>query len=271
MFMNTQLSASLRFALALIVALTGDCITLAQEPEKAKPRELDVLFVGNSQIFYNDLPRMVEALAESAPADRPRIRADRFVAGGAGLERLWNAGDGKGTARAKILEKKWDYVILQDIYFVKPDSFNKYAPLFHEVIRKNGSRTLLFCTASISSQYPKGFQGLHDMHIAMRRELKVPIAAAGQAWLSYWGEAPTEAERLALYHADKAHPGVKGSYIYACTLYAALTGHTPVGLTHRITKLPEDTVTSAQAKRFQEVSWRVHQEINKIEPSGRGQ
>src|SRR2546425_850497 len=116
--------------LALMVALIGAAVTHAQAPTATK--ELHVLFIGNSQIYFNDLPAMVETLAESAPADRPRIRADRFVAGGASLDRLWNAGDGKGTARAKIQEKKWDYVIVQEIYYAKPDSFNKYAPLFHE-------------------------------------------------------------------------------------------------------------------------------------------
>ena len=249
--------------LALIVALTGASVAGTQEPGKARPRELHVLFIGNSQIYFNDLPRMVEALSESAPAEQPRIRADRFVAGGASLERLWNASDGKGTARARILEKKWEFVILQDIYFVKPDSFNKYARLFHEVIQKNGSRTILLCTASVSSQYPKGFQELHDMHIALKRELKVPLAAAGKAWMSYWGESPTAEERLALYHADKAHPGVKGSYVYACTLYAAITGQTPVGLTNRIPKQPEGTITTAEVRRFQDAAWRVHQEINR--------
>ena len=247
--------------LALIVVLTGVSSAHAQEP--AKTKEFHVLFIGNSQIFYNDLPRIVEALAESAPADRPRIRADRFVAGGASLERLWNAGVGKGTARAKIVEKKWDYVILQDIYLVKPDSFYKYGPLFHELAQNNGSRTVLFCTASVSSQYPSGFQNLHDMHIILGKKLQVPVAAAGKAWLSYWGETPSAEERLALYHTDKAHPGIKGSYIYACTLYAALTGHTPVGLTNQIPKQPADTVTAVEAKHFQDAAWRVHQDVNR--------
>src|SRR5262249_59317210 len=120
--------------------------------------------------------------------------------------------------------------------------------------------TILFCTASVSTLYPKGFHDLHDMHIALGKKLQVPVAAAGKAWLSYWGEKPTAEERLALYHADKAHPGVKGSYIYACTLYAALTGHTPIGLTNRIPNQPEDTVTAVEARRFQEAAWRVHED-----------
>ena len=73
--------------------------------------------------------------------------------------------------------------------------------------------------------------------------------------------------RLALYDRDKAHPGRKGSYIYACTLYAVLTGQSPIGLTHRIPKQPEDTITSAEAKKFQEAAWRVHQEISGKAPA----
>jgi len=247
---------------ALIVALD----VAAAEPAKPKAKELQVLFIGNSQIYYNDLPRTVEAIAESAPADRPRIRADRFVAGGASLERLWDAGAGPGTARAKIVEKKWDYVIVQDIFNVKKESFDKYAPLFHELMQKNGSRTVLFCTASISTMYPEGFQNLNDMHIAMGKKLNVPVAAAGKAWLVYWGDKPTPEQRLALYDPDKQHPGKKGSYIYACTLYAALTEASPVGLTHRIPKQPEDTVTAMEAEKFQEAAWRVHQDVNAKAP-----
>jgi hypothetical protein len=260
MQMNRELSG----VIALVFGLVASADTFADESAKPKTKELQILFVGNSQIYYNDLPRILEALAASAPEDRPRIKADRFVSGGASLERLWNAGDGKGTARAKIVETKWEFVILQEIYNVKPEAINKYTPLFHELIQKNGSRTVLLSTASISGMYPKGFEELHDMHIALGKELRVPVAAAGKAWLTYWGDKPTEEQRLALYDPDKAHPGKKGSYIYACTLYAILTGHSPVGLTHLLPKQPEETITAAEAKRFQEAAWKVHLEVNLV-------
>lgn len=251
----------LSHVLALIAGLASAHAAPAQGAAKPKAKELHVLFIGNSQIYYNDLPRMVEALAQSAPKDRPRIRADRFVAGGASLERLWNAGEGKGTARAKILEKPWDFVIVQEIYYARPESFNQYASLFHELIQKQNARTVLFCTASISTLYPSGFTDLHDKHVALGKKLQAPVAAAGKAWLTYWGDQPTAAKRLALYDKDKAHPGKKGSYIYACTLYAVLTGRSPVGLTNRIPNQPADTVTVEEAKQFQEAAWRVYQEF----------
>ncbi|WP_020472000.1 SGNH/GDSL hydrolase family protein [Zavarzinella formosa] len=259
------MTKSFRFVwlmMAVLACVFNAPVAGAQEKELAAKKPLCVLFVGNSQIFYNDLPRLIETLSESAPAGQPRISADRAVAGGASLESLWNRGEGKGTAREKITSEKWDFVVLQEIYNVKPDSFTKHARLLDELIRKNGSKTVLLSTASISTLYPKGFQDLHEMHVALGKELKVPVAAAGKAWLSYWGDSASPEQRLGLYDPDKAHPGKKGSYIYACTLYPILTGHSPVGLTHRLPKQPEETLSPAEAKQFQEAAWRVHQEIN---------
>lgn len=248
-------------ATALVVSSTAGPL-LAQDKAVAKP--IRVLFVGNSQIFYNDLPRMVELLADSAPVDRPRVKAERALAGGASLASHWAKGEGEGksTPRGKIAEGGWDYVVLQEIYYGKPESFAKHVKLFVDLVRKHGGKPILFCTASISTLYPKGFHELHDMHIKVGQELKVPVAAAGRAWLTYWGKEPTADERLALYDRDKAHPGAKGSYVYACVLYAALTGQTPVGLTNRVQKPTEETVTPAEAKRMQEAAWSVHQEGN---------
>jgi hypothetical protein len=234
----------------------------ADDKDKAPAKPIRVLFVGNSQIYFNDLPAIVEALAESAPPERPRIKAGRALVGGASLETHWNRGTGKGTARAMIAEEKWDYVVLQEIYNGKPESFNKHARLFDELIQKNGAKTVLFSTASINSLYPKGFQGLHGMNVALGKELKVALVPAGNAWLYYWGKTPTEEQRLALYDKDMAHPGKKGSYIYACTIYAVLTGQSPVGLTHRVPKWPDDTITADEAKRFQEAGWREYKEIS---------
>lgn len=262
MKMTTRINRQFAIHCALAVVLVGIPAAAFEEEKAPTAKPIRVLFVGNSQVYYNDLPGIVEALAESAPKDAPRIKAERAVVGGASLESHWNRGTGKGTARAKIAEEKFDYVILQDIYFTKPESLGKYARQFHDLISQNGGKTVLFCTATISTLSNKDFQAMHDMHIALGKELKVPVAAAGSAWLTYWGDSPTPEQRLALYDKDKAHPGKKGSYIYACSLYALLTGQNPMGLTHRLPKQPEETITPAEAKQFQEAAWKVHQEVN---------
>lgn len=253
-----------------ILLCAGLSWTLAGADDKAAPppQPLRVLFVGNSQFYYNQMPKIVEVMAESAPKDRPRILADwrpsdRSVAGGATLERHWKFGTGKDTARGKITEEKWDYVVLQEFSGVASrESTNEYARLFHDLIRQHGAKTVLFSTAHVANKFPKGFQEINETNAALARELKVPVAAAGLAWLAYLGDNPTPDQILALYDPDKGHPGPKGSYLYACTLYALLTGQSPVGLTHRLPHLPENAIPAEEATRMQEAAWRAHQENN---------
>lgn len=249
-------------AFCLTIGLSG----MAMADDAPKP--IRVLFVGNSQFYFNELHKIVQALAESAPKDRPRIRADakpsdRAVAGGARLESHWKKGAGKDTARGKITQEKWDFVVLQDYtYVTSKEEYAQYARLFHDLIRANGAKTVLFSTASFPKDVPKSFLDVNERHVTVGKELKVPVAAAGKAWLAFWGDNPTQEQILDLYHPDKGHPGPKGSYLYACTLYPILTGHSPVGLTHNIPHLPKGSITAEEAKRFQEAAWRVHREVN---------
>ncbi len=272
---TTQLLLGVMGLVALVTGLAATTVATAQEKEAAPLKPIRVLFVGNSQVYYNQLPKIVEALAESAPKERPRIVADsrpsdRSVAGGASLESHWKRGTDKNTARSKIAEEQWDYVILQDFTsYTSNESFTKHAQLFDELSRKNGAQTVLLSTASFPTMVPKGFLDVHERHAVFAREFKVPIAAGGKAWLKYWGENPTQEQILSLYDADKGHPGPKGSYLYACTIYAILTGQSPVGLTHIIPNQPENTITPAEAKQFQEAAWQVHQEVNGKQPANK--
>jgi hypothetical protein len=254
---------------SLSLLVLGIMPLAAQDAKKvAAPKPIRVLFVGNSQFYFNNLHKIVEALAESAPKERPRIVADakpseRAVAGGATIESHWKKGTGKDTARAKIAGEKWDFVILQDYTAVtSKESFFEHARLFDALIRQHGAKTVLFSTCSFPNRVPRGFLDVHDRHVALGKELKAPVAAGGKAWLVAWGDQPTEKQILDLYHPDKGHPGPRGSYLYACTLYPILTGHSPVGLTHRLPNQPETTLSPADAKRFQEAAWQVHQETN---------
>src|SRR6266436_5266826 len=97
----TTLARLHRFVAGTLFFLAGTAgvsVAIADEKEAA-PQPIRVLFVGNSQMYYNHLHKIVEALAESAPKDRPRIRtdarpSDRAVAGGAILESHWKRGTG---------------------------------------------------------------------------------------------------------------------------------------------------------------------------------
>lgn len=130
-----------------------------------------------------------------------------------------------------------DYVVIQEIFNAKEEVFQDYATRFDGEIKKAGSKTILFATANVTEcysaayHYPDSFRRLNDMQVSFGKKWGIPVAAAGYAWMRYLGPIPSEERMLDLYHKDKGHPGAKGTYIYACLLYAAITGKTPEGLT----------------------------------------
>lgn len=230
---------------------------------------LKVLVIGNSQISSNDLPRLIETLSESAPEGIPRVAVAGAIVQGASLRKCWEAGEGEGSPRGMIPAQEWDYVIVQEIFCANKQEFEAYATKFDHEIRKAGSRTLLFATANVSESYgegyayPDSFKKLNDMQIAFGRKRKIPVAAAGYAWMKYLGPDPSEAQRLDLYAEDKGHPGVKGSHIYSCLLYAHITGHNP-----QLLPLPEkgldcgegDLVTRQELARMRKAAWDQYRE-----------
>ena len=217
------------------------------------PQPIRVLLVGNSQCPMIVSNQLLEKLAASDKGGRP-IKVGGCIKGGASLRSHWDAGTGEGTARAMIASGAWDYIVLQDIYNVQEPAFQPYARQFHALIKENGSKTVFFGTASILSDFPKGFERQHGLHLAMGKELDVPIVDASYAYIRYFGEKPSTERLESLFAKDRAHPGLWGSYLYSCMIYSVLTGRSPVGLA-----APE-VIPADAAQTLQETAWAQHQE-----------
>ena len=217
------------------------------------PKPIKVLLIGNSQCPTIVGQQLLEKLAASDKGERP-IKVGGCIKGGASLRSHWDAGTGEGSARAMIASGAWDFVVLQDIYNVQEPAFQPYARQFHTLIKESGSKTVLFGTASILSDYPKGFERQHGLHFAMGKELGVPIVDASYAYIRYFGETPSTERLESLFAKDRAHPGLWGSYIYSCLIYSAITERNPIGLA-----APE-IIPPDVAKTLQETAWAQHQE-----------
>ncbi len=94
--------------------------------------------------------------------------------------------------------------MLQEKYNVQEPAFQPYARQFHTLIKESGSKTVLFGTASILSDYPKGFERQHGLHIAMGKELGVSIVDASYAYIRYFGEKPSTERLESLFVKDIA-------------------------------------------------------------------
>lgn len=236
------------------LAMTSTCADDKPSPQAPKeaPKPLNVLLIGNSQCPTIVKAQLLEKLAASDKGAQP-IKIGGCVKGGASLRSHWDAGTGPDTARGMIAKGPWDYVVLQDIYFVEEAAFQPYARQFHALIKESGAKTVLFGTASILSDYPKGFERQHKLHFAMGKELGVPIVDASYAYIRYFGETPSTERLESLFAADRAHPGLWGSYLYSCMLYSAMTERSPIGLA------ASDAIPAEVAKTLQETAWAQHQ------------
>ena len=78
--------------------------------------------------------------------------------------------------------------------------------------------------------------------------LRVPVAPSLVAWMQVLGQAPREADYGRLY-SDGLHATLKGAYLNACSVYAAVTGESPVGLFY-----PEG-LAAEEAREFQQAAW----------------
>ena len=112
---------------------------------------------------------------------------------------------------------------------------------------------MLFGTASILSDYPRGFERQHRLHFAMGQELGVPIVDASYAYIRYFGDKPSTERLESLFAKDRAHPGLRGSYIYSCMIYSALTERSPIGLA------APAAIPAEIAKTLQDTAWAQHQ------------
>ena len=116
-------------------------VTVAAFAQEGHDAPLKVLFIGNSYTAANDLPAMVEALADAA--DGRKINADRHLAGGCTLERHVR----EQKAIDKIRAEKWDVVVLQEQSLrpvVDRQSMHKYARLLDAEIKQQGAQTVFY-------------------------------------------------------------------------------------------------------------------------------
>ena len=237
-----------------------DCVHLAPKPVVRKEavargdEAIDVLFIGNSLTFFNELPWMLEQLAAARGV---KLRAVFEGSSGDDLKQHWD----RGKALARIREGRWDWVVLQDqsrAPVLKPDVLPAYAPLFDAEIRKAGARTLLFLTWAHSDR-PSEQTAITRSYERTAASLRANVAPVGIVWDRLRG-------RMRLFDGSTMHPNVTGTYLAACVFFSVITGQSPVGLPHRFdvrfdiqefyrASLEHDSIGPVHAAAIQRAVW----------------
>ena len=205
-----------------------------------KSNSLKVLFIGNSYTYFNNLPQMLEKIAQS---NGQELTAKMIVEGGATLQDLWE----KENTLKVIKQEKWDYIVLQEQSvlgnvhiingeekIVDPTNFHKYARLFDKEIKNSGAKTIFYLTWARENAESREQKALNSAYMSIARELNAGIAPVGIVWQQVRLKKPD----LKLYIEDKSHPTPIGSYLAANVIYQSLYGKNPENLVQKITGNP---------------------------------
>jgi hypothetical protein len=203
----------LRFCLT--AAIAAGC---AQATAPA-PAPMEVLFIGNSLTYVNDLPAMFAAVSaaggvsvETGMSARPNLAL---------IDHLTGSSD----ALTRLRSQHWDYVVLQQgptTIGLCRDSLLLWARQFGPLVRSAGARPALLMV------WPRADALDHFGEVRLAFQLAAQtvhgiFVPAGAAWEAVLATHPT----IRPYGDDGFHPSPVGTYLTALVIYERLTGRDP--------------------------------------------
>ena len=199
----------LALALLLPLGCNSDPVDLVEDLPDA---EMRVLFIGNSLTYTNNLPDIVQTIAEAAG----HTLAQGMVAlPGVSLEDHWRSG-----VESTILSSKADVVVMQQGPSSLPENqvyLREWTEKLAPAIREAGGEPALYMVWPESAR-PFAFDAVYESYLGAAEAVNGLLMPAGQAWIHVWGQDP----ELQLYGPDGFHPSQLGSAVAALTIYRVL-------------------------------------------------
>ena len=167
--------------------------------KKRKP--LNILFVGNSHTYYNDMPLMVWQRAIECGYD---CHVTMIAHGGWFLAQHVEEPD----VRFNILYGGYDYVVLQEHAhpFGPVEKFRDAAVRLNRWIREAGSTPVIYDIWAKKSE-PEKQEEMNEAHRMVAGEIDALLAGVGEHWWGYQKSWP----ELEMYADDGAHASSAGS------------------------------------------------------------
>jgi hypothetical protein len=201
------------------------------------------IFIGNSFFYYNNgMPGHVSLLEKAADPDHKQDYRNTMVTiGGSGFD--WHdvesyfrpdaVGSYSFDEQNNIVFNKsgklFDVAVMMDcsqcpIHPRLKTVFTEFARKNSEIVRGHGARPVFFMSWAYADK-PEMTAQLAEAYTTAGNENNALVIPAGLAFARAIGKQP----ELNLYAPDKRHPSLAGTYLAACTVFAALTGRSPVG------------------------------------------
>ncbi len=263
--MNFRLIGSLTLLLAV-------CLSSVQAQTKPKRMELgaapeSIMWVGNSFFYYNN--SMHGHFGRLVASAKGRVRSSSVTISGSGLD--WHDMEsllrpnalgrysfvGDNEIRFNPAGRQFDTVMMMDCSQCPVHAQLQGA--FHDTVRRNaqllvkaGIRPVLFMSWAYKDK-PEMTAQLAEQYTLAANANDALVVPAGLAFAKAIARDP----KVELHTDDKRHPSLAGTYLATCTVYAALYGKTPVGLSYDA-GLPRELATM-----LQQAAWDATQEYFK--------
>ncbi len=196
----------------------------AQRSTNGKPpkpgAKVEILFIGNSYTFANDLPAFVRALGRAEPKPR-EIHTTLLAPGGCTLQMHWEA-TGDDAPRKVLGKARPDFVVLQEqsrMPLDKPEAMQDYAARFCQLAKAKRVVPVLYMTWAQKAE-PELQDRISEQYELASKAGGALLAPVGRGWQQVLaGEPP-----LLLHAEDGSHPNPRGTYLAACVLHATMFG-----------------------------------------------
>ena len=226
--------------LLALLLLTGLASCGSTAPAPVDDPDLRILFIGNSLTYANDLPSLVRDLGRGDPSRTVVVGSVAYP--NFSLVDHWDRGD----AQRAIADGPWDFVVLQQGPSALPDSralLVEYAGKFAAEIRRAGARPAIYMVWPPLDRAAE-WNDVTASYVAAAAAVDGVLLPGGEAIRA----AYTTDRSIPLFEGDDFHPALAGSYAVALTMYARLTGVSPVGLTAKAGSvgMPAEQVASLE-------------------------
>jgi hypothetical protein len=200
-----------------------------------------ILWVGNSFFYYNNsLHNHVLNLVRGAdPASAPRATSVTISGSGIDWHDIESYFRPSGISRYSFIGdneivfnkpgRQFDAVIIADcsqcpIHLHLKAVFHQYAKKQSAIVIANGARPIFFMTWAYKDK-PEMAAQLAEEYTIAGNDNDALVIPAGLAFAKAIAQRPD----LELYQSDKRHPTLFGTYLAACTAYAAIYKKSPIG------------------------------------------
>jgi hypothetical protein len=244
--LNARLLRShlLSLALILCVSATASAQTKPKRTDAGGDTPTAILWVGHSFFYYNNSihTHVVNLVLAADPKSKPRATSVTISGSGIDWHDMASYFRPGGIGKYLFVEsneivfrkpgRQFDAVIISDCS--QCPTHPKLRPVFHEfakrqsdIVTANGARPILFMTWAYKDK-PEMSAQLAEQYTIAGNANDALVIPAGLAFAKAIARRPD----LEFYESDKRHPSLIGTYLAACTAYAAVYKKSPVGNTY---------------------------------------